>query len=132
MIVLDTHTWIWLVNDDPLLTRRMRDVIDAARKGSERLGVSVISCWEIGMLVAKNRIRLSVNVDTWISDSLSLPEMELLDLTPPVAVAASRLPGDFHGDPADRILVATARAFDCPLMTAYGKILSYPHVKSIA
>jgi PIN domain nuclease of toxin-antitoxin system len=129
MILLDAHIWVWWFSDNPDLPRRAREVLESS--GDERLGVSVISCWELGMLVAKNRVRLSMPVETWVSESFCAPRMDLLDLTPPIAIASSHLPGEFHGDPADRIIVATARLHDCPVLTADGKMLDYPHVKTI-
>ena len=129
MILLDTPIWVWWFSGDTDLPRRAREVL--AGEADERLGVSVISCWELGMLVSKNRVQLSMPVDTWISESFCAPRVELLDLTPSIAIASSNLPGDFHGDPADRIIVATARLHDCLVLTADSKIQDYPHVKTI-
>jgi PIN domain nuclease of toxin-antitoxin system len=130
VILLDTHIWIWWVHGDPRLTvgaqQAIRQHEDAA------LGVSVISCWEVANLVERNRIALSVSMDEWIDRALQYPGVRLLDLTPAIAVESTQLPGDFHRDPADRILVATARLHNCPILTADEAIARYPHVEVLS
>lgn len=96
------------------------------------LGVSVISCWEIANLVERNRIVLSVPLTEWVEQALQYPGIRLFDLTPQIAIESTQLPDDFHRDPADRILVATARLHDCPLLTADELILRYPHVQVLS
>ena len=81
------------------------------------------------MLVAKGRLQLSKPVGEWIEEALSPPEMHLLPLTPAIAVASTTLPGNVQPDPADRIIIATARAYDVALVTADREIRAYPHVK---
>lgn len=104
MIVLDTHAWVWWVAEPAKLSVRARAAIDR----SDALGVCAISCWEVAMLVAKQRLRLDRDTLLWIRQALALARLELLALTPEVAVASSRLSGDFPGDPADRLIVAAA------------------------
>ncbi|NJL39148.1 MAG: type II toxin-antitoxin system VapC family toxin [Leptolyngbyaceae cyanobacterium RM2_2_4] len=128
MIVLDTHVWVWWVNGDTQLTQEYQEYVQ--RQESQGLGISVISCWEIAKLVERNRLMLSIPVDQWLDQALAYPGMCLLDLTPKICVESTQLPGEFHRDPADQIIVATARVYDCPLVTMDSKILSYTHVQT--
>lgn len=130
VILLDTHIWIWWVHGDTQLTPSARQTIQRQEAGG--LGVSVISCWEIANLVERNRIRLAFPLEDWIERALRYPGVRLLELTPTIAVRSTTLPGDFHRDPADRILVATARQHDCPILTADELILGYPHVQVVS
>lgn len=127
MIILDTHIWIWLVDRNPQLTKDYAEII--RQNESDGLGISVISCWETAKLVELGRLKLSIAVEDWIDAALNFPNVRLLDLTPEIAVESTKLPGDFHKDPADQIIVATARVYNAPLMTMDGKIRSYSHVK---
>jgi PIN domain nuclease of toxin-antitoxin system len=126
MIVLDTHAWIWWVDGDERLTLAQRDAI-AAEEGS-LIGVSAISCWEVAKLVELGRVALSCSLEEWLDQALSYPGVQLITLTPEIAIESTRLPGDFHRDPADQIIVATARVYGCSLVTSDEKILKYPHV----
>jgi PIN domain nuclease of toxin-antitoxin system len=103
--------------------RHAETLAGAAAAGN--LFVSAISCWEIGMLCARGRLQLELDARDWVERSLRAPGLSLLPLTPSIAVAASYLPGDLHGDPADRILVASARAEQLTLATRDQKILDY-------
>lgn len=127
MILLDTHMWIWWVHDDPSLSSAHHELISIHEETG--LGVSVISCWEVAKLVERERLMLPCPVEEWIHQALAYPGIELLNLTPEIAVESTRLPGEFHKDPADQIIVATARRLSRPLLTADEKILSYPHVE---
>lgn len=130
MILLDTHVWIWWVHGDPRLTPEAQRVI--VQHENAGLGVSVISCWEVANLVERKRIDLSISLSEWVDLALRYPGVRLLDLTPPIAIESTQLPGDFHRDPADRILVATARLQNYPLLTADELILRYPHVQTVS
>ena len=127
MIVVDTHIWVWWVHDLPELQPWMRQYLE--RHESDGIGISAISCWEIARLAAGNRLHLFRPIDDWFSIALSYPGVELVDLSPLVAIDANNLPGTFHKDPADRIIVASARILDAELLTADAKILAYPSVK---
>ena len=127
MILLDTHIWFWWAQDEERLSEVQRRTLEANELTG--LGVSVISCWEIAMLVAKGRLELSDPVDQWVRQALRYPGVRQLRLTPAIAVTSAQLPGEFHPDPADRIIVATARAHDVSLLTNDGRIRAYPHVK---
>ena len=130
MILLDTHVWIWWVQDDPVLPPYMREILEVNEKYG--LGVSVISCLEVARLVAARRLVLPKSAEQWIEDALTYPHVKLLELTPKIAVASTQLPDPFHKDPADRIIVATARQLDVPIATTDGLISRYaPNVKLI-
>jgi PIN domain nuclease of toxin-antitoxin system len=95
------------------------------------LGVSAISCWEIAKLVQLKRIVLPLPTVAWLDEALSYPNVRLLPLTPAIAADATALPGIFHKDPADQIIVATARIHSVSLLTADQKIRAYPHVQTL-
>lgn len=125
--------WFWLVTGDPTLKgSALRTIEEAAERA--RVLVSVISVWEVGMLDAKGRVTLHIPCDDWVDAALGQPAMALLPITPGIAIASSRLPGDFHGDPADRMIIATARALNVPLVTRDRAILAYGrsgHLKTV-
>ena len=127
MIVLDTHIWIWWVDGSSQLTAQHQEWIE--RYKPEGLGVSVISCWEVAKLIENGRLKLQCPVEEWIEQALAYPGVHLLQLTPRIAIESTQLPGSFHRDPADQMIVATARVWDCPLLTADDKILRYPYVR---
>jgi len=87
--------------------------------------ISAITPWEIGMLVVKGRLTLAKDVQEWIDEVLALPGLRLAPLTPAIAIASTRLPSDLHGDPADRLIAATARHLELTLVTADAKLLGY-------
>ena len=123
-ILLDTHTWIWLFSGSTELSEDV--IVKINRAGSQaKVFISAISVWELSMLVAKNRVSLSKPIHQWVEESLSQPGVNLSFLSPEIAIESSFLPGGFHGDPADRILVATARINDLVLFTRDRKIISY-------
>ncbi len=130
MIVVDTHIWIWWVNDRDLLSRTQRSELEKAENSV--ICVSAISCWEIAKLTELGRTELGRPVESWLELALSYASMQLVDLTPEIAVASTQLPGNFHRDPADQIIVATARLLEYPLVTSDRKILNYPHVDTVA
>ena len=123
-LLLDTHYWIWLQSDTERIAPSTRKVIEAAAAGGSLL-LSVISVWEVGMLDEKGRIRLDRPCEQWVDEALATPGLSLAPLTPQIALAASRLPGDFHGDPADRIILATARHLSARITTRDRQILAY-------
>ena len=127
MILLDTHIWIWLVHDDSRLVNEYRDYL--AQKKAESWGVSIISCWEIAKLVEYDRLDLRMPVDEWLEGALAPTNIHLISLTPEICVESTQLPAGFHRDPADQMIVATARILDCPLVTMDLKIRDYAHVR---
>jgi len=133
-VLLDTHVMVWLVQGDQRLSGQAREQIDSAA-ATQQAWVSAITPWEIGMLVAKGRLALASDVGQWIRAVLALPGLRLAALEPEIAVASSRLPGDLHGDPADRILAATARHLGATLITADERLLAYAaagHLRALA
>ncbi len=127
MIVLDTHIWIWWVHGDAALSAATRMTLDAA--GPTCIGVSAISGWEVTKLVERGRLTLPCAVFDWIHQALTYPGVRLIELSPRISVESTQLPGTFHRDPADQIIVATSRILNAPLVTVDTKILNYPHVR---
>ena len=129
MIILDTHIWVWWVHGNEQLTQKQSKAIQDNE--DDVIGVSAISCWEVAKLVEAGRLGLSTPVEKWIEQAMGYPGIRLLDLSPEISIESTRLPGEFHRDPADQIIVATARIYNCPLLTADGRIIEYPYVKTI-
>lgn len=126
MIVLDTHVWIWWVDGGSQLPKNCLTFINA--EAGNGIGVSAISCWEFAKLVELGRLRLTIQADQWLAKALQ-PPIQLVPLLPEVALESTQLPKPFHRDPADQLIVATARVLDCPLVTLDGQIRAYPHVR---
>jgi PIN domain nuclease of toxin-antitoxin system len=127
VIVLDTHAWLWWVNGDASLSRKAEKEIRAAR----RIGVSAVSCLEVAVAEARGRIELDRPALVWLGEALALPRVELLPLTPAVAVKASRFGRDFPGDPADRVIAATAQLESAVLVTRDSRIREYPGIETV-
>lgn len=131
-VVLDTHALVWLLQGSERLGPSARALIEGAAKGEGAL-VAAISTWEIAMLVAKGRLALDRDVAEWLDAALALPGLRLAPLDPSVSVDSTRLPGEPHGDPADRMIVATARRHIATLITDDALVLAYSaagHVKA--
>ena len=122
VILLDTHTLIWLDAGLHKLGTGTREQLDHALQ-DERLIVSAISFWEVGMLVNKGRLQLDIDMLQWRSELLAGGLREIA-VTGRIAIEAAGF-GQFHGDPADRMIVATAIQEDALLATADGKILGW-------
>jgi PIN domain nuclease of toxin-antitoxin system len=134
LMILDTHVWIWLMEGSERLEKAVRHRIQQAVPEAA-LRVSAISVWEVAMLEAKGRIVFDKVCGAWVESALAAPGISLEPLSPDIAIASARLPGDFHGDPADRIIVATARSCGGTLITADNAILEYAklgHVRALA
>jgi PIN domain nuclease of toxin-antitoxin system len=125
VILFDTHIWIWWAERSGQMPAAVDAYIQA--EGKNGIGVSAMSCWEVAKLVSQSRIHLSSPVDQWLAGSLT--RIQLIPLTPEIAVESTRLPGTFHRDPSDQIIVATARYLDCLLVTVDRRIRAYPHVR---
>lgn len=131
MIVLDTHTLIWWASGQKeQISAAAAQAIEAELNGGDIL-VSSISAWELAMLVAKGRLALSMDVSDWLTLVGQIEPVRFVPMDNEIAVKNAELPGAFHKDPADRIIVATARKFAAPLVTADERIRSYPHVHAI-
>jgi PIN domain nuclease of toxin-antitoxin system len=134
-ILLDTHVWIWIRAGETASLRRAS--LDAIARAGHRsaLKVSVISAWEVAMLASKGRVMLGLSTLDWVRRALSAPGVSLAELTPEIAVESCSLPGEFHGDPGDRMIVATARITGATLYTKDERILAYGrlgHAKVVA
>ncbi len=122
-LLLDTHAWIWLMEDSSELETSLVDRIDLAAQ-NHRLFVSAISVWEVATLASKGRLRFPLPVADWVESALSQPGLRLLPLHPRISLESANLP-NFHGDPADRILVASARLEKLKLITRDRRILEW-------
>ena len=130
MIVLDTHVWVWWVHGDSRLPQAHSAILQQHERTG--LGISAISCWEVAKLVEKGRLTLPRAIDQWMRLALAYPGITLLPLEPEIAVESTRLPRPFHSDPADQIIVATARIHACPIVTIDKKISHYAHVQTLS
>jgi PIN domain nuclease of toxin-antitoxin system len=129
MILLDTHVWLWLLHDPSRLSPTAQILINQAELENSIL-ISVISVWEIAVKHSINKLQLPLPIDQWLELAQQQPGTIIEPLSPLDAIESTRLPGDFHKDPSDRIIVAMARRYDITLITCDQKILNYPHVKS--
>lgn len=123
-LLLDTHALVWLMEGLNLLSRPARGLAEEAAADG-LLRVSAISVWEIATLESKGRLTFCKDCQSWTDEMLATPGLQLVPLTPEIAVQSTRLPGSIHGDPADRILVATARVVRATLLSADAKLLAY-------
>lgn len=128
MILLHTHVWVWWIQGDPRVGSCIAR-LDSARSGS--VLVSAISCWEIAVLHTRRRLMLGRPLPEWVAAAIHDAAVCVVDVTPQVALESEMLPGDFHRDPADRMLVASARLLDCSLLTEDRRIREYPHVRAM-
>ncbi len=133
-LLLDTHCWLWIQKGgDEFSSSVVAEIEHAGECGA--LLISAMSVWELSMLAAKNRVILQTPLLEWVREALKTPGLALVPLSPEIAVDSTQLPGQFHGDPADRIIVATARYTGATLLTRDRGILSYSkqlHVRAIA
>lgn len=130
MIVLDTHTLVWWVNGDDTLSKKAKAAITRELDDGQII-VSAISAWEIAMLVEREKLVLSMDVGSWLATVGEIDAVRFMPLDNEIAVKSVELPGEFHKDPADRMIVATARRLAVPLVTKDEKIRAYAHVKTI-
>ena len=129
-VMLDTHTWIWWHMRPQNLSERVTSLIGDASKYSELL-LSAISPWEFSKLLEKGRLGISCNPEDWIDLALDMPKLRLIPLSPIIAYRSTILPQPFHSDPADQIIVATAREENATILTKDETILSYEYVRSL-
>ncbi|MFY1850254.1 type II toxin-antitoxin system VapC family toxin [Achromobacter dolens] len=130
MIVLDTHALVWWAAGDSQLSRAAREAIEAEAQDGEIL-VSAISAWEVAMLAKVGRLALTMDAAAWLDTVAEVPAIRFVPVDVRISVQSVDLPGEFHKDPADRIIVATARHHSVPLVSADLKIRDYPHVQTI-
>jgi len=121
MIILDTHIWLWWVNESiDLIGQARNDLIQSA----DIVAVSAISCFEVAWLDAHGRIELPHSRTIWFEKALEGSDINLLPITPAIASIAVDLP-EHHSDPQDRIIIATTLNHDAKLMSADGKFSQY-------
>jgi PIN domain nuclease of toxin-antitoxin system len=123
-LLLDTHAAIWITEDQPIASGAV-EAIDAAYRAGSTVFVSAITAWEIGLLVSRNRLSLVARPERWFQRLLAIPGVRLADLSPDILIASSFLPGQPPCDPADRILLATARDLGATLITRDRLLLKY-------
>jgi PIN domain nuclease of toxin-antitoxin system len=131
MLMLDTHTLIWWVNGSSQLSADCKQSLGTTLGVPNSVLVSSISVWEIALLVRKGRLRLGASLDDWLGRLDRMPVLRFVPVDNLIARLSVELPGDFHPDPADRMIVATAMAHDVCLLTSDARILQYPHVKTL-
>ncbi|HRG16622.1 MAG TPA: type II toxin-antitoxin system VapC family toxin [Pseudomonadota bacterium] len=131
MIVLDTHVLLWWASGEHTRLSAAAARAIASEQEGGRILVSSISAWELAMLVERGRVALSIDTEQWLALAANVESLQFVPVDNDIAVKSVNLPGEFHKDPADRIVVATARRFAAPLVTADEKILAYPHLRTI-
>ena len=130
MIVLDTHIWLWWISNPENLSTTANQAIDQAI-AEDGIIISSISTWEVALLVDKERLKLSIDIRDWVRKTESLPFVRFMPVDNTISLRSVTLPGQFHPDPADRIITATAMTMGLPLVTKDDKIINYPHVQTI-
>ena len=138
MIILDTHVWVWWVEDPAQLSEAQREAIEANERGDNSIGICATSLWEIAKLVEYGRLNLSYDLPDWFSIALASPAVSILGLTPAIAIRSTSVVERVNrgqpeqiNDPSDQIIIATAIVHDCSLLTSDAKIIAYPDVRTI-
>ncbi|MPY87837.1 MAG: PIN domain-containing protein [Luteitalea sp.] len=129
-IFLDTHAWVWWVTADRRLSRRASAIIRRSVR-HDSVWISVISIWEVAKKVEKKQLVLDRPLRQWMDHATTVPGLVLAELVPPILIESCELPQPFHGDPADQMIVASARHHRTPLVTRDRKLREYPHVQTI-
>jgi len=129
MLLLDTHVWWWALNEPKKLSNKAHKII--RENPPNQRAIASISMWEFAMMVSTGKVEIRIPADLWLDQAIRQTGLEVFDLNPRIAAESCNLPGDFHKDPADRIIVATARINELTLVTKDKKILSYPYAETI-
>lgn len=127
MILLDTHIWIWWVNESKDLSKYQRHLIES--NVNDGIAISLISIWKIAKLVEKKKLILSISIDKWIEKASLYIGIKIIPLSSEIIIKSTQLKGNFHNDPADQLIVATSIIHKIPLLTADDKIIKYPFVE---
>ncbi len=130
MIILDTQSWLWWMHDPLKLSKEAFQSINDA-EASDGMRVSSISVWEIAVKIELGKLELPLEINEWYQRASTYPNIVIEPLLPVDAIASTQLPGSFHRDPADRMIVALARRYGVPLVTSDVKIRKYKHVKTV-
>jgi PIN domain nuclease of toxin-antitoxin system len=133
-VLLDTCTAIWIMQQMSL-SIASRKAIQKAYRTNAGVYLSPFTAWEVGMLVSKGRLTLTIPSDVWFDSLIAMPGIRLAPLTPKILLASTMLPGAPPSDPADRIIAATARALGKTLITRNARLLDYSrqgHIRAIA
>ena len=130
-LLLDTHVWIWYVLGSNEINKSLRIKIGNAIKNNT-IYIAAITLWEISMLESKRRIILEMPCLEWIRNAIGYTHVQILQLLPEIAVESCYLPDSFHDDPADRLIVATARVEALPIVTRDRRILEYSKRKYVS
>jgi len=130
LILLDTHAWLWWLHDPTQLSEAAKSIIIEAEKNNSIL-ISSISVWEIAVKHSLKKLELPMPINEWFELAQQQPGTTIEPLSAIDAIESANLPGEFHKDPADRILVAIARRYNIPIISRDNKILNYPDVKTI-
>ncbi|MBL4851437.1 MAG: type II toxin-antitoxin system VapC family toxin [Gammaproteobacteria bacterium] len=131
MLVIDTHVLVWFVNGSDELSTTAKKAIDAIMTKGGEIIISSISAWEIAMLIEKKRLVLSMDIENWLEQVEQIEGFRFMPVDNEISYKSTMLPGEFHKDPADRMIVATARKLAVALVTADEQIRDYQHVKTI-
>lgn len=130
MVVLDTQAWLWWTHDTTRLSQPALAAIEEA-EAADGIRVSVISAWEIAVKSELGKLELSMDIDAWFRRAGAYPNLVVEPLSARDAINSTRLPGTFHKDPADRIIVTMARRYGIALVTSDTSIRAYPHVVTV-
>jgi len=131
MLVIDTHVLIWFVNGSKELSSKAKKAIKSVMSKEGEIIISSISALGISMLILKGRLVLSMDIESWLDQVKQIEGFRFMAVNNEIGYKSTILPGEFHKDPADRMIVATARKLAVPLVTADEKIRKYEHVKTI-
>ncbi len=129
MLLLDTHVWWWALNEPKRLSNKAHKII--RENPPNQRAIASISLWEFAMMVSTGKVEIRIPADQWLDQAINQTGLEIFHLNPKIATESCNLPGDFHKDPADRIIVATARINELTLVTKDKKIIRYPYAETI-
>lgn len=123
MLTLDTHILLWYLEGIELNERQVASIESARKKN--KLYISAISIWEISLLANRGRIAFAIDMKEWVSQVMNIPGLNMIELSPDVLIESTILPTYMHKDPADRMIIASARSMNSYLMTKDEKIIEY-------
>lgn len=130
MLLLDTHTWVWFMQGSDKFNAATIKKIETGIQ-NRTVHIAAISQWELAMLIQKSRIVLNEPALVWMQSAIEKLHLKVLPLTADIAIESTELPGEFHGDPADRMIVSTARIHQLTILTRDAKILQYAQLKHV-